>query len=596
VATLGDDLTGLLLGGRYRITRLIGRGGMGAVFVAHDEKLGSDVAVKVVREALLDDHAALERFKRESRLLPELVHEHIVRAYGAGDDNGLLWIAMELLEGTTLRVRIEERGRMPWRESLPIVRQIAAALDAAHERGVIHRDLKPDNVMFVGASSKTEAPPDIRLLDFGVAKGIVREGSAASMTGTGMMIGTPGYIAPEVIVEGRSDDPRSDLYALGVLWFELVTGARPFTAKTPVALAMAHAHQAAPSPSTLLPFHPLPAPVDRLIMRLMAKTPDERPATAHDLITLLDRIEGEATLAEQQPTPVELAQASFPTVTDMTATPKFTPGPMSAVNPPSHDATARQPTPATAGFAPTRLERVPAATAMTPPPTSGVHVSPKLFAAGVAGAAVLAAGLVVVVLAVTAKDDPLTPPPAPAAPQQPGTVDADRKATPDGRPVLIAAAAAETADEQADSKGAGAAPGGLALSANSIQGDRAEQAVRVQSAEQAALVESKAKQVKSDASAQTGRRSDAVAVQAAPPPQALGKLMIQAFPKKILKDLLLDKTLRILPMPQTAIPAGQHRAVVTVGGQRVEHVVDVKPGESVDLCLDAYTGARITCP
>jgi serine/threonine-protein kinase len=352
VGTSIDDLMGMLLGGRYRVVRLIGRGGMGAVHIARDEQLGSDVAVKVVREALLDDPAALARFKREAKLLPGLVHEHIVRAFSAGEDDGLLWIAMELLEGETLRARIDQRGRMAWRDSVVLIRQIASALGAAHEKGVVHRDLKPENIMVLTAATPGGIG-DVRLLDFGVAKGMVREGSgAASMTGTGMMIGTPGYIAPEVILDGRADDPRSDLYALGVVWFEMLTGARPFTAKTPVALAMAHAHQPAPTPSSLLPFSPLPQPIERVVMSLLAKVPEERPASAAALMETLSTIEQAAIDDEKNPrrTPQELPP-SMPTITDVRPTPSYamktdTAPPTQTAGPPAHMTPAG--TPATA--------------------------------------------------------------------------------------------------------------------------------------------------------------------------------------------------------------------------------------------------------
>jgi predicted Ser/Thr protein kinase len=449
-----DDLQGMLLGGRYRVVKLLGRGGMGAVHVARDEQLGSDVAVKVVREALLDDPTALARFKREAKLLPELVHEHIVRAYGWGEEQGLLWIAMELLTGETLRQVVDARGRMTWRDSLVLIRQIASALGAAHEKGVVHRDLKPENVIVLPGN-------DVRLLDFGVARGLVREGTgAASMTGTGMMIGTPGYIAPEVILDGRADDPRSDLYALGVVWFELLTAQRPFTAKTPVALAMAHAHQPAPTPTSLVPFAPVPLPIEAVVMRLLAKDPEARPSTAQDLIRLLSSIEDAAIEAEKAP---REAQPGMPTITDVRPTPSYAlaqgtptgqmppgavPGAMLPAN--MNPAIGAQPagTPSTGMVVPPNATPAQAITreqfreqmlALFP----WLKHLPRLAAA--AGVAVALGVGFAVVLAFRSEAPPATPPipaPGPNVPTPPGTpvqpaLGAEQPAP---RPVLLASA------------------------------------------------------------------------------------------------------------------------------------------------------------
>ena len=239
-----EDLVGRVLGGRFQIERPLKRGGMGQVYAAKDTQEGERaVAVKVVRQALLEDPQAVARFKREARLVTDLRHDNIVTSLATGQDGTLLWIAMELLDGESLRERLDARGRMSWQETLPIIEQVVRALQVAHEKGVIHRDLKPENVMLVGERAK--------LLDFGVAKQTTVEGQSgtSNMTGTGLIVGTPGYVAPEVVLEGRTDDPRSDFYALGVTWFEMLTAQKPFTAKTAFALAMRHAHEAPPTPT-----------------------------------------------------------------------------------------------------------------------------------------------------------------------------------------------------------------------------------------------------------------------------------------------------------------------------------------------------------
>jgi eukaryotic-like serine/threonine-protein kinase len=285
---------------------------MGAVSVALALEVELDVALKVVKQSLIEDPQALARFKREARLVTELSHENIVASFDAGDDAGLLYIAMELLQGDTLRERLETRGRLTWQESLPIVEQMVRALAAAHDRGIVHRDLKPENVMLMAAS---DGSVTAKLLDFGVAKQarVDGESAASHMTGTGFIVGTPGYVAPEVVLEGRTDDPRTDFYALGVVWFEVLTGQKPFTAKTAFALAMRHAHEPPPTPTSFLPFSPVPAPVEELVLQLMEKAPEARPA---DAATLLQRITGLAEESRRALASLPAASAFDPTVTD----------------------------------------------------------------------------------------------------------------------------------------------------------------------------------------------------------------------------------------------------------------------------------------
>ena len=271
-----DDLSGTTLGGRFQLERQLGRGGMGAVYLAKDlsKTDGVPVALKIIKDSLVDDVEAIKRFQREAVSVGKLEHPRIVRLLGSGDLAGIHWMAMEFLEGKTLRERIAESGAIPWRVSLGIVEQILDGLVAAHGAGVVHRDLKPDNVMLEGS----DTAPLVKLLDFGVAKQMDAE--AMTMTGTGLIVGTPGFIAPEVIVHGISNDPRSDLYALGVVWFEMVTATQPFSATTPFALAMKHAQELPPSPNAVRPFSPVPEPIEGLILQLLAKSPEQRPPSA----------------------------------------------------------------------------------------------------------------------------------------------------------------------------------------------------------------------------------------------------------------------------------------------------------------------------
>jgi serine/threonine-protein kinase len=290
-----DDQSGTTLGERFKLVRQLGRGGMGAVYLAEDLSVplgdaGREVAVKLIKANLVDDPGAIKRFAREAVTIGKLSHPHIVGFRGTGDVAGVHWLAMEYLRGTTLRERVEQNGAVPWRVSLEVVAQIASALAAAHAQGVLHRDLKPDNVMLVDVAGAPRADGDVhvKLLDFGIAKQIDAE--AMTMTGTGSIVGTPGFIAPEVIVGGPNDDPRADLYALGALWFEMITGTKPFEANTPFALAMKHVQEAPPRPNVIRPFSPVPQPVEDAILRLLAKDPDERPKSAFALGGIVDHL------------------------------------------------------------------------------------------------------------------------------------------------------------------------------------------------------------------------------------------------------------------------------------------------------------------
>jgi eukaryotic-like serine/threonine-protein kinase len=310
-----DDLSGTTLDGRFQLLRQLGRGGMGAVYLADDTAGPADlegawprVAVKVIKGGLVDDPAAIKRFEREALTIGRLKHPHIVGYRGTGKVGSVQWLAMEFLDGQSLRERIAQTGPVPWRLSLDIVAQIVDGLAAAHAAGVLHRDLKPDNVMLVGPAQS----PTVKLLDFGIAKQTGPE--AMTMTGTGLIVGTPGFIAPEVIVGGGTDDPRSDLYAVGVLWFEMVTGARPFDASTPFGLAMKHVQEPAPRPNSVRPFSPVPSPVEDMIVRLLEKTPEKRPASAQALRAIV------ASLVQVADNPVEPSSSRLGTEPNLETT------------------------------------------------------------------------------------------------------------------------------------------------------------------------------------------------------------------------------------------------------------------------------------
>jgi serine/threonine-protein kinase len=228
-------------------------------------------ALKRPLSALLDDHDLLERFLREAAIGRTLNHPNIVRILEQGYVGRVPYFTMELLGGETLQ-DVARRGPLPPRAAASLVVQIAEALDFAHGKGVVHRDLKPSNVMVLPG-------PVAKVMDFGIARAQRFDG----MTATAAFLGTPDYVAPEMI-EGKGTEPRSDLYALGVVFFELLTGRLPFTGDAPFAVLRKHCTDEPPVPSSLRPG--IPEALDALVLRLLAKTPDSRP-TAEDLVVAL---------------------------------------------------------------------------------------------------------------------------------------------------------------------------------------------------------------------------------------------------------------------------------------------------------------------
>jgi serine/threonine protein kinase len=244
-----DPLVGAIVAGRYHVVRKLAVGGMGIVYEARQEPLGRRVALKVIRGDT-SDAVSRQRFEREARAASALQHPNVVVVHdfgvidgGVGD--GGLFLAMEYVEGDTLREKLADAGRMPWDRSRAIVLQIARALDEAHSHQLVHRDLKPENVMLVVDGRSTSC----KVLDFGLAKGtghdaLLRSGTNP-LTRSGGFVGTPGYISPEVL-DGADDHPRQDIYALGVVWWELLTGRHPFPAETPMKTLVRQMHEDPP--------------------------------------------------------------------------------------------------------------------------------------------------------------------------------------------------------------------------------------------------------------------------------------------------------------------------------------------------------------
>ena len=307
-AQLSGPLTGLRPGSRvagYLLADLVGVGGMAVVFRARDEGLGRTVALKVLAGNLAGDQAARERFTREARTVANVEHPHIIPVYAAGQADGLLYIAMRFVEGADLHALIHSGGPLPPRRAAAFVSDMASALDAAHAVGVVHRDVKPANVL---VDARPGRPEHGYLTDFGVAR-VMR--STGGLTIAGQFIGTPNYGAPEQI-NGTTVDGRTDQYALACVAYELLTGSVPFKREDPMMVLYAHAYTAPPLLTAARP--DLPAAVDAVLARGLAKQPGQRYDTCGEFADALRealgldpydprRSPGTSTVALTPPTP-----------------------------------------------------------------------------------------------------------------------------------------------------------------------------------------------------------------------------------------------------------------------------------------------------
>ena len=265
--------SGTTLGERYRLIQQIAVGGMGEVWRARDDTLARDVAVKVLREEFAGDPGFLARFRVEARNSASLSHPNIAQLYDYGEQEGSAYLVMELVEGEPMSDLLEREPVLPSRTLLPILAQTARALQAAHQAGVVHRDVKPGNILLDHAGR-------VKITDFGVSRAV----DQAPMTATGMVMGTAQYLSPEQAV-GRHATPASDLYSLGIVAYESLAGRRPFTGPTAVDIAIAHVNDPVP---------PLPTEVERrlagLVRMMLAKEPADRPASAADLAARFDEL------------------------------------------------------------------------------------------------------------------------------------------------------------------------------------------------------------------------------------------------------------------------------------------------------------------
>ncbi|HEX9376990.1 MAG TPA: protein kinase [Actinomycetota bacterium] len=262
-------MTPTVLGERYRLLERIASGGMGTVWRAEDTHLRRPVAVKVLNEGLSSDERFVERFRREAKAAAGLLHPNIAGVFDYGESDRRPFIVMELIEGETLAARLDRRGPFEPEEVARIGAGVAEALSAAHAAGIVHRDVKPANVMLTERG-------DAKVMDFGIAA----PESGTGLTGTGMVMGTARYLSPEQAV-GNAATPASDVYALGVVMYELLAGEPPFDRGTPLATAMAHVKEEPPPLRTVRPG--VPANLASLVHRCLAKDPGERPGSASEL-------------------------------------------------------------------------------------------------------------------------------------------------------------------------------------------------------------------------------------------------------------------------------------------------------------------------
>ena len=264
----------------YRIDGLLGRGGMGVVYRAEHPRLGASIALKVMAPDLAMDEGFRERFVREARIVAEIKHPNIVPIYDAGEWQGDLYIAMRYIEGDDLRALLRARGVIQPEEACAIGVQIASALDAAHRSNVVHRDVKPGNIL-LDAGAEPDSPPIAFLSDLGLGK---RMGAQNSVTSSGELIGTIDYMAPEQI-SGSPIDGRADVYSLACVLFECLAGSAPYVRENKAAVLWAHLNDEVPRASESNPS--LPKTIDEVLARGMAKQPEDRFGTARDLVTAL---------------------------------------------------------------------------------------------------------------------------------------------------------------------------------------------------------------------------------------------------------------------------------------------------------------------
>ncbi|HEU4449086.1 MAG TPA: Stk1 family PASTA domain-containing Ser/Thr kinase [Gaiellaceae bacterium] len=340
MAGVSDTLINTLFDGRYRILRKLGAGGMANVYLAEDEDLGRRVAIKILNDRYATDDLFIERFRREAKSAAGLSHPNIVSIYDRGEAEGTYYIAMEVIEGRSLKELIITRGALPVDAAIGYAKQLLEALRFAHRHGIIHRDIKPHNVL-VSADQHVKAnEPRLKVTDFGIA----RHG-ASQMTEAGSIMGTAQYLSPEQ-ARGAPVTAASDLYSAGVVLYEMLTGKVPFTGDSAIEIAMKHVNELPTPPSRLR--GEIPPELDQIVLRALAKEPEDRYQTAEELIEDLERVEAGLPISRATATAATALLAASPAAdaTEVLASD----GPTRVVPPPTAPLPPRPPSYPPAGY------------------------------------------------------------------------------------------------------------------------------------------------------------------------------------------------------------------------------------------------------
>lgn len=300
-----DPLVGRLVDGRYEVTGRIARGGMATVYRAVDRRLDREVALKIMHPHLAEGSDVVARFRREARAAARLTHPGIVGVYDQGNDGDTAYLTLEHVDGPNLRAVLRAKCTLPLGEAFDLVEAVLDALAAAHAAGLVHRDVKPENVLIAKDGR-------VKVADFGLARAVT-EATAAT---TGTVLGTVAYLSPEIVTSGTAD-ARADVYACGVMLYELVTGLQPLAGETPIRTAYRHVHEDVPAPSSVAPW--LPVEVDDVVAALTARELEERPGDARAALVLVRRAHlhiDDATLARRAEPPASTMAAASPAAAD----------------------------------------------------------------------------------------------------------------------------------------------------------------------------------------------------------------------------------------------------------------------------------------